>query len=609
MPSSTKMDGMRAKAVLRAIDRLVEDEGLDQSTYLGSHDMFLERLWRATRCMSGDEFLMASEERGCGGASAGRVEGRPRQCGYAGCVVLWADAPDAADAADAADVEDGVAARRERVASGDCCSALCAQYVEKHAARLGRQEDASARFHALYELAKRERDEKLGGRNGATASTASATNGRTSMSQESNTRLAAGTKKTPIMQAVVKERERGEAPREKAPQVFDADAVDGYRLKRDGGPGEKASKRVHFPADEALEHTQEFRSHEPADEVVKSPAGPLPVTENGNGVGNGVGNAHEHPANDASAPAPARFVFNIEDPKGPVDMTSLGDMVGTLEVVKPDGAGDEPTPAATATTEAPVDYTRHPQIDALLAKTLRDGAKHFPHLTMPEELLAQLKDLDTADAMGGLDDLNDLNDLNDDLDDLDEETIAELDPEHFSSDLDSEDDVPISCQKTFFTQLYTFFDYWITDLSKSLVNGCDQETSKSARIPQVPEVITAMQRFIGIGSTTLAASLCRPDDSPDPNDSLDPSKAVIERIARLVATFRLDAALPAFDSKQWVVVSLVMLKALGVKAHPELRTLTETTAGKQRVGALLGDARFTGEELLAVVSLLLDDDV
>lgn len=580
MPSA-KMDGMRAKAVLRAVDRLVDDEGLDQSTYLGSHDMFLEKLWRATRCMSGDEFLMASEERGCGGASAGRAEGRPRQCGYAGCIVLWADA------ADAADVEHGLAARRERVASGDCCSALCAQHVEKHAARLGRREDASARFHALYELAKRERDEKLGRRNGATASTS--TSGKTSMSQESNTRLAAGTKKTPIMQAVVNERERGEAPREKAPQVFDADAVDGYRLKRDGGPGGKASKRVHFPADEVLEHTQEFRSHEPADEVVKSPAGSLRVTENGNGVGNG----HEQPANDT----PARFVFNIEDPKGPVDMSSLGDMVGTLEVVKPDGAGDEPT-AATATAEAPVDYTHHPQIDALLAKTLRDGAKHFPHLTMPKELLAQLEDLDKADAMGGPDDL-------DDLDDLDEETIAELHTEYFSSD--SEDDVPISCQKTFFTQLYTFFDYWITDLSKSLVNGRDQETS--VRIPQVPEVITAMQRFIGIGSTTLAASLCRPDDSLDPNDSLDPSKAVIEHIARLVATFRLDAALPAFDSKQWVVASLVMLKALGVKAHPELRKLTETTTGKQRVGALLGDARFTGEELLAVVSLLFDESV
>lgn len=588
---------MRSKAVHRAMEKIIDDEGLEQSAFLGRHDAFAEKLWRATRCMSEEEFLGAAEERGCGGVgtegSACRTQkkGMPRQCGYAGCAVLWSDV---------------TAKGNPRVAMGECCSALCEQHMRAHASRLGSRVDATARFNGLYELAKRERDGKL--------TATGTTNGRQDRgrsSKNSHETLAAGTKKTPIMHAVVKERDVSHAEAKKTKAVaFDAETVDGYRLKKknehskDSKRSTNVSKRVHFPPDEALEQKQEFHSHDPAADVR-------------GGGGHRAGSVQPHQPATTSVDSEAQFVFNIEDPKGPDDdMKSLGDMFGTLNVVRPDDGDDneqerEQGHEQTTNTNTHTNNTKKKvngrapaeHIDAILAQTLRDGAKHFPHLTIPEDLLAQLEDQLSEHPSSPPT-------INSDTD------ITDIDSDFFSTD--SDEDVPISCQKTFFTQLFTFFDYWITDASRSFVNTPygENSTPPTHPIPQVPEVVTAIQRFITIATKTLAATICTATDPPpsapassSPSScSVSPDAGtVIDRIARLVATFRLDAALPAFDSKQWIVVCLVMLKALGATNTVEFRTLTETTHGKENVGKLLGDALFTGEELLAVVSLFFEE--
>ncbi len=609
-PSAVGMDQHRRRAVVRVMEKMLDDESLDQRTFSGMHDAFSVKLWKATRCMSGQEFLLAVEERTLGyggGIQSGSA------CAYPGCSVVWGGAE--------------VEAAGARKASGSCCSSICEDHVSAHVARLGSAKDAMARFTGLYELAKREREEKMRlargccaadgatgaqmeGEPGSSSKPCEKTKGsaaskNTDSITSGTPKFAAGTTKTPIMHAVVKERSPTASPaslQTKRDQVFDAGAVDGYRLKRqDDVNGHSESRRVRFAPKELLEQKREFQSHEPPGDVKKALTTSTATPE----ADMNTKTTHQDTAEPSASDSPAQFVFSIEDPRGPVDddMKSIGDMFGTLNVlVSEEGTSEEAqTPSSGTDVGLPDGDTE--SVDTILAKTLRDGAKHFPHLTIPEDVAQQINALETeladegpvSDPPGG--------DADSELD-----GFENIDSDFFSTDED--EDVPIRCQKTLFTQIYTFFDYWITDASIDMVAG-DEASPKAATpttpagIPQVPEVVTAIQRFISIGCTALAAKLC---DGIDANANVD-KQMIVDRISRLVGTFRLDAALPAFDSKQWLVVCLAMLKALGARSHPHLQKLTETPAGAARVGDILGDACFTGEELLAVVSLLLGEQV
>jgi hypothetical protein len=517
-PSAAGMDQRRHRAVLRVMEKMLDDESLDQTAFSGKHDAFSVKLWKATRCMSGEEFLLAVEERVLGDGMGAQPASA---CAYPGCSVVWG-------AAEASAVT-------SRVASGSCCSVVCAEHVAAHAARLGSVKDASARFTGLYELAKREREEMLrlargaaGAQTAGQAGPSSETNGKRTPSGDPP-KFAAGTAKTPIMHAVIKERSPGASPasaQTKRDESFDADVVDGYRLKRhEGSNGNNGPRRVRFAPKEQLEQKREFRSNDPPGEVTKAPttgvATPVAVETDAETATDADADAtHIDTAEQSETGAPAQFVFSIEDPRGPVDddMKSIGDMFGTLNVLVPEEEEvSEEAHASLSALRAPhagrADGDIQP-VDTILARTLRDGAKHFPHLNIPDDVAQQIEALETELA--------------------DEETVVEapagdndseldgfetIDSDFFSTDED--EDVPIACQKTFFTQIYTFCDYWITDASIEMTRGDGPEAptpTTPARIPQVPEVVTAIQRFVSIGGTALAVRLC---DGIDANAGVD----------------------------------------------------------------------------------------
>ena len=80
-PSAVNMDQRRRRAVIRVMEKMLDDESLDQCTFSGMHDAFSVKLWKATRCMSGEEFLLAVEERVLGDGISGQSGGA---CAYPG---------------------------------------------------------------------------------------------------------------------------------------------------------------------------------------------------------------------------------------------------------------------------------------------------------------------------------------------------------------------------------------------------------------------------------------------------------------------------------------------------------------------------------------------
>eukprot|EP00889_Picochlorum_renovo_P005683 jgi/Picre1/32713/NNA_008058.t1 len=218
-----KIERLRSKAVFRAVEKLIEDEGD------GSRLVSQEGVWRASRCMSGEEFEMSLEERSLG-----------RKKAYV------------------------------------CCSVFCYEAVEEVAERLGSRKDAAERFMALYESAKYQREKKKKDEERERVEEnkrPSSSSGTGRSLAAAGEQLAAGTRKSPVMKA----------------------SIEGYRPKNAKKDGQQQERRVRFSDEEG-------------------------GAEQSNGM---TGNA-------------ARFVFDIEDPKGHVegDVTSLGDQFGTLRVVE-----------------------------------------------------------------------------------------------------------------------------------------------------------------------------------------------------------------------------------------------------------------------------------
>jgi hypothetical protein len=486
-----RIERMRSKAVYRSMLKLLDNNGIESSL----EPIDQGKLWKNTRCMSGVEFELALEERILGG-----------YCGYPGCR--------------------GEPARKLE----GCCSMECAEGVKKHMAKLGSTDEALRRFTALYELAKKERNMQLG-RN------VEDTGYRKDAVHAKEGDLAAGTKKVPIMQAVVKERDPvGSTSHQSETPSYDAEAIEGYRVSSKRGVKEK---KVHFA------------------ETVDVDENNTPQTSK-----------EEEEENTQETNGKATFVFEIEDPKGPIDdeIKSLGDTFGTLKMVS-----EEMNEAGG--------------IDRELVRTMKQGtSRYFPHLesSLPREIWEST--LDTSDD-------------NENEHDYDDDNVSFLSDADLLSD--EEDNVNIQCHKTFFTELFSFFDLWITDYTIEYISGkriipLDEERKS---VPQVPEVMNAMQSFISIACKTLTTSL---NAAPD-------KKNIGDDISKVIYSFRMDQSLPAFQSKQWVVVCLVILKALSLTVRPEYQEYTDTRDGIVRMGKILSDAQFTVEELYAVLDLLVCD--
>lgn len=475
--------------------------------------MSQEGVWRASRCMSGEEFEMSLEERSLVGV-----------CGNPSC----------------SNRIDGKVGDKARKKAYVCCSVFCYEAVEEVAERLGSRKDAAERFVALYESAKYQREkkkkeeeekerrdkeerERVEKEEGATSS-------GTGRSHAAGEQLAAGTRKAPVMKAVVQERTtKGRGKKKES--SYDYQSIEGYRPKNAKKDGQR-ERRVRFSDEE--------------------------------------GGAEQ--CND-NAGSTARFVFDIEDPKGHVegDVTSLGDHFGTLRVVESNNTQHNHE-AATTPHQPPAAA----QVDKILAKTMREGAaKYFPHLKscIPSELF----------------------DGNDD--DESEDTNDDDEWMRSDDDVESDDDnVPIHCHKTFFTEVFSLFDLWITDYTIALMRS--ENRQMDAMLPQVPEIMTAMQRFMSIACSTLAAKLCAQSHQ----------RAITDSVGQVVRTFRLDQALPAFQSKQWVIVALIIVKAQSLSSHPEYQEFTDSRAAISRIGTVLSDANFTVEEFYAVLELFLLGD-
>ncbi|KAI8103891.1 hypothetical protein M9435_006417 [Picochlorum sp. BPE23] len=505
-----KIQRLRSKAVFRAVEKLIEDEGD------GSRLVSQEGVWRASRCMSGEEFEMSLEERSLVGV-----------CGNPSC----------------SNRIDGKLGDKGRRKAYVCCSVFCYEAVEEVAERLGSRKDAAERFMALYESAKyqrekkkkeeediqqREKDKERARVEENKRPSSSSGTGRSHAA--AGEQLAAGTRKAPVMKAVVQERTTKGRTKKKE-SSYDFQSIEGYRPKNAKKDGQQQERRVRFSDEEG-------------------------GAEQSNGM---TGNA-------------ARFVFDIEDPKGHVegDVTSLGDQFGTLRVVESNDTQHN--------HEAP-HQPPAAQVDEILAKTMREGAaKYFPHLKscIPSELY----------------DGHDDDESEDDTYDDDDEWMRSDDD--VASD---DDDVPIHCHKTFFTEVFSFFDLWITDYTIALMRSENRHMDTS--LPQVPEIMTAMQRFLSIACSTLAAKLCAQNHQ----------RTITDSVGQVVRTFRLDQALPAFQSKQWVIVALIIVKAQSLSSHPEYQEFTDSRAAISRIGTVLSDANFTVEEFYAVLELfLLGDD-
>ena len=482
--------------------RIVDDE-LQTGEYSGEQERCV---WKATRCMSGEEFEHAVEEKFLGGQCASP------KCGSRTDV-------------DKKEVVYSQKMGRKHMQWG-CCSEDCVAFVLSHMEKLGSKEDAVERFRVLYDLAKKEHMEKKG----KVVRQEPKTESRVGAS------LAAGTRQVPIMKAIVEERADSHSNgsrKNKHDAEYDASAVEGYVLKNPAG-----KKKVHFADEEQIAHDD----------------------------------MNNNESDRSTSAQQAKFVFEIEDPNGPVDddMKTLGESFGRLSVIR-----DEENPSVS--TE-PVD------VDTVLAKTLQQGAsKFFPHLKscLPEEFW---EDNDESDNYGY--------EVNESTDD---ESWMLSDDELDESD----EDVLIKCHTTFFTELFTFFDYWITDHTLCMMSDRkDVLPEASVPIPQVPEIMNAIMRFISIACTSLASSLHAENLRRD----------ITEDVAHVVRTFRMDQALPAFQSKQWVIVALIILKSLSFHAHPEYQPLTDTREAISHISTILGNANFTVEEFYAVLDLFITNE-
>ena len=519
---------------------------LESSRLSGEGDV-----WKVSRCMSGDELRLAVEERSLAGVCA-----NPR-CDH--------------QVDDQNPFQKHLDVLRGRLRkSYICCSEECYNAVEVLSNSLGSHADAMKRFQKLYRLAMIHRKTKNDGINKNMEP-------EKKKNQKSGGafKLAAGSQKSPIMKADVKERPTNGTV--KVPSgTFDANVIEGYApkslLKSSGKAQQK--KQVQF--------AEQLEQYEP--EESNQRCAPREQTDH-NGMTH-ERTTHVTPMHDdtdrvvmdSNAP---KIVFEIEDPAGPVESNmgeSLGARFGTLRIENFDNRGEQQFDQSTSDGVS-IRQNQGIQLDEMLAKTLRQGAsKYFPQLqqTLPSELFAGADGSDaTSDASENSEDWM----LSDD-------------------EIKSEEDVDISYGLTFFGELFSNLDYWITDNSIRLVHPKRNYGDTAASIPQVPEIMTALQRLVSVSTGSMVTQL-----------KADAHRhQILQSVQNMLRTFHLDQPLPAFQSRQWKILSLIIFKALSMEAHPEFQAYVDTRSGVSRIGSILAEANFTVEEMYAVLELFMTEE-
>ena len=89
---------------------------------------------------------------------------------------------------------------------------------------------------------------------------------------------------------------------------------------------------------------------------------------------------------------------------------------------------------------------------------------------------------------------------------------------------------------------------------------------------------------------------------------LDKRTLVERSINELITTFSMTVALPAFNQNQWRIISLIFIKALSLHRLPDLQPLLESRQGIHLVNKILAEGLFTVEEFAAALQELLGDE-
>ena len=489
-----------------------------------------QSLWKATRCMSGDEFEQALEERNLGNLCANPLCDK----------VIDQNEINKCHIAFGKNEENSVQKTYH------CCCESCNAVISKHAINLGGRKDATGRFRILLSLAREQQRSQNG--------QANTDMGRYRLDQKGE--LAAGTREAPVMKKVVAERESlvSDTGKSERSDIFQPYSIEGYvpRNKNRTAIEESLSREAgHKIEHKRVTFADQLESFAPSDST-SPPRGSM--TEN----------------NDRSDDAP-RIIFEIEDPSGPVDSqtTSLESKFGTLRVENYESFDAEVHLGNDIRT-----------IDKELLRIMKQGtSKYFPQLEgcFPSEI------------------------SNTDHWDKESEQSADDGTEGslFSDDdFLSDEETPIYCHKTFFSEMFAAFDEWVTDRTLSQIKTVDPMSCEHIdleSIPQVPEIMTAIQRLISIAVASMSEKL----------QAASIRNVMQAEISSIIRTFRLDQPLPAFQSRQWIIASLLIFKALSLEKCPEFQAYLDTRDSIARVGSILAEASFTMEEFYAILDILL----
>lgn len=220
-------------------------------------------------------------------------------------------------------------------------------------------------------------------------------------------------------------------------------------------------------------------------------------------------------------------------------------------------------------------------VEEILTERLRQGAsKYFPQLasTFPPDLMQSLEES---------------------LSDGESSEVSESESWMLSDDDLDDDNIRVESRHkaTFFGELITNFDYWVTGETINLFQSSPEDPAPPSNSDSVAEIQAALGRFLSFALAPLFEQL-----------AIGLPRSEVERgLMDVVRTLCLVRALPAFKSSQWQLVAIIFLKALSMERLPGLRPAFETREGVRRVNKALTANSFTIEEFAAVLEVLLEE--
>lgn len=516
-------------------------------------------LWTIARVMSGEEFLQAVEERALAG-----------HCGNPIC-------RNSVNAMSSPQIKHlKLKAPRQEEVKTYCCAG-CAETVDGFSSRLGTSSQALQRFERLYEKVKSMREAKMNIKDECNAIEQEQ---KRKLAQKSEKLYAAGTAKFPIMKTEVQEKPVDVQKINDDLEVsMDAEAanarsldIEGYTPGRRGGLA-KSQKDAALRSDRS---ERRVRFSNPIADVG------LPRSED---------HLTEQTQRDPELAEKAVFILDVEDAKGPIEGLNhpLEATFGRLRLAKQEEIGLAGLPGSVRSEQPaviPPDDIDQSMDQDLGRNIQQELSKFFPHLATKEGVSAETFEID------------------------DRASESESDSGLESSDAWSsseDDDVSLEEGKgsrapglSFFLQLYTHLDGWVTDATiEYMQSPSDSPANISPFAGSVPEISVAFRRLIAVALPIVLERM----------DAVN-FKIQIERALQdLMLTFCFQSALPAFKSLQWQLVVLLLLKALSLERLAIIRPVFETRQGIHRVCTLLAENKFTAEEFSSALELLVGEDM